>query len=77
MSMISKLARFARSPQGQRMARTAMEKAKDPKTRRQIDDARQKLTQRRGGSGDSDSSGGTSDSRSSGGSGGAGTTPRP
>jgi hypothetical protein len=56
MSMISKLARFARSPQGQRMARTAMEKAKDPKTRRQIDDARQKLTHKRGGSGGSETS---------------------
>lgn len=47
--MISKLARFARSPQGQRMAQKAMEKAKDPKTRRQIDDARQKLAHKRGG----------------------------
>ncbi|MDQ3608746.1 MAG: hypothetical protein M3459_07585 [Actinomycetota bacterium] len=48
--MISKLARFARSPQGQRMARKAMEKANDPKTRRQIDDARHKLARKRGGS---------------------------
>jgi len=58
MSMISKLARFARSPQGQKMAQKAMEKAKDPKTRRQIDDARQKLAHKRGGSGGSGSSGG-------------------
>jgi hypothetical protein len=61
MSMISKLARFASSPQGQRMAHKAMEKAKDPQTRRQIDDARQKLTHKRDGSGGSDSAGGTSD----------------
>ena len=51
--MISKLARFARSPQGQKMAQKAMEKAKDPKTRQQIDDARQKLARKRGGSGGS------------------------
>ncbi|MEJ7781314.1 MAG: hypothetical protein WKF99_02005 [Solirubrobacteraceae bacterium] len=50
MSMISKLARFASSPQGRRMAQKAMEKAKDPKTRQQVDDARQKLARKRGGS---------------------------
>ncbi len=32
------------------MARKAMEKANDPKTRRQIDDARHKLARKRGGS---------------------------
>jgi len=38
------------------MARKAMEKANDPKTRRQIDDARQKLARRRGGSGGAEAS---------------------
>ncbi len=59
MSMISKLARFASSPQGQRMAQKAMEKAKDPKTRQQVDDARGKLARKRGGSGERGGSGGS------------------
>ena len=71
--MISKLARFASSPQGQRMAQKAMEKAKDPKTRRQVDDARQKLAEKRGGSGGSGSSGGTADPGGSSDSGGTPT----
>jgi hypothetical protein len=46
MSMFSKLAKLAASPQGRRIADQAMRKAKDPKTRRQIDAARAKLLDR-------------------------------
>jgi hypothetical protein len=46
MSLISKVARFARSPQGQRLTRQAVHMARDPKTKRQIQSARTKLLQR-------------------------------
>ena len=46
MSLVTKLARFARSPQGRQMADRAVRAAKDPKTKRQIQSARQKLLQR-------------------------------
>ena len=49
MSLISKISRFARSPQGRKLADKAMTAAKDPKTRKQIDEARRKLAARRGG----------------------------
>ncbi len=49
MPIFSKVARFARSPQGRRLAAQAMQRAKDPKTRKQIDDARRRLAARRGG----------------------------
>ena len=45
-SLLSKVAQFARSPQGRRMAGQAMRAAKDPKTRRQIEQVRARLGQR-------------------------------
>ena len=46
MSLISKVARFARSPQGRRLTQQAVRVAKDPNTKRQIQSARAKLAQR-------------------------------
>jgi hypothetical protein len=46
MSLVTKLAKFARSPQGRQMADKAVRAAKDPKTKRQIEAARSKLMQR-------------------------------
>ena len=46
MSLISKVARFARSPQGRRLTQQAVRGARDPKTKRQIQSARAKLVQR-------------------------------
>ena len=43
MSLLSKVSSFARSKQGRDLADKAMKAAKDPKTRKQIDDARRKL----------------------------------
>ena len=48
MSLIARISKFARSPQGRKLADTAVRAAKDPKTRRQIEDARRKLAARRG-----------------------------
>ena len=50
MSLMSKVAQFARSPQGRRMAESAVRAAKDPKTRRQIEQVRSRLARRGGGS---------------------------
>jgi hypothetical protein len=46
MSLITSLSRFARSPQGRRLAQQAVRVASDPKTKRQIQSARQRLIQR-------------------------------
>ena len=46
MSLISSIARFARSPQGRRLTQQAVRVARDPKTRTQIQSARAKLAQR-------------------------------
>ena len=46
MSLVTSIARFARSPQGRRLTQQAIRMAQDPKTRRQIADARAKLAQR-------------------------------
>ncbi len=43
MSFLTKLAMFARSPQGRRMAQNAMRYAKSPEGKRRIADARLKL----------------------------------
>ena len=43
MSLFNKVAKFARSPQGRRLADTAVRTAKDPKTKRQIEAARARL----------------------------------
>ena len=48
MSLISKVAKFARSPQGRRMADQAVRAARDPKTKRQIESVRARLM-RKGG----------------------------
>jgi len=47
MSLISKVARFARSPQGKRLTQQAVRMANDPKTKRQIASARTRLTKKR------------------------------
>jgi hypothetical protein len=45
-SLLSKVAQFARSPQGRRLAGQAKRAARDPKTRRQIEQVRSRLTKR-------------------------------
>ncbi|MBI5106960.1 MAG: hypothetical protein HZB46_18595 [Solirubrobacterales bacterium] len=45
---LRKIADFARSPQGRKVATEAKRLAKDPATRRRIDDARRKLMARGG-----------------------------
>ena len=47
-SLITRVAQFARTPQGRRMAESAVRAARDPKTRRQMEQVRARL-QRRGG----------------------------
>jgi hypothetical protein len=47
MGLASKLATFARSPQGKRAFREAARLAKDPKTRARIADARRQLSKGR------------------------------
>ena len=45
-SLLNRVAQFARSPQGRRFANSAVRAARDPKTRRQIEAVRARLTQR-------------------------------
>ena len=45
-SLISRIARFASSPQGRRMTAQAKRYASDPKNRAKIDEARRRLTER-------------------------------
>jgi hypothetical protein len=45
-SLLNKVAQFARSPQGRRLAGQASRAARDPKTRRQIEQVRARLTKR-------------------------------
>ena len=47
-SLLNKVAQFARSPQGRRLANTAARAARDPKTRRQVEQVRARLMQRGG-----------------------------
>jgi hypothetical protein len=47
MSLMSKLARLARSPHARRMAQQAMEYAKSPEGKRRIADARRQIAARR------------------------------
>ena len=47
MSLMSQIARFARSPQGRRMAQQAMRYARSPEGKRKIADARAQLAARR------------------------------
>jgi hypothetical protein len=46
MSLLNKLSRFARSPQGRKLADRASAYARSPKGRRQIEQARARLTRR-------------------------------
>jgi hypothetical protein len=48
-SLLSKVTQFARSPQGRRLAGQATRAARDPKKRRQLEQVRARLTQRRSG----------------------------
>jgi hypothetical protein len=45
-SLLSRVAHFARSPQGRRLAGQATRAARDPKRRRQIEQVRARLTRR-------------------------------
>jgi hypothetical protein len=45
-SLISKITRFASSPQGRRLTAQAKRYASDPKNRAKIDDARRRLMER-------------------------------
>ena len=45
-SLMSRVAQFARSPQGRRLAGQATRAARDPRTRRQIEQVRSRLTKR-------------------------------
>ncbi len=47
--LMSKVARFAASPQGRRMAEKAKRAANDPKNRQKIEGYRRKFAQRRAG----------------------------
>ncbi len=47
MTLLSKLALFARSPQGRRMTRKAVEYARSPEGRRRIAQAQQRVASRR------------------------------
>jgi hypothetical protein len=44
-SLINRVATFARSPQGRRLAGQAVRAARDPKTKRQIEHVRARLMQ--------------------------------
>jgi hypothetical protein len=46
-SMIDRITRLARSPQGQRLAQRAQELARDPNTRRKIEELRVRLMKKR------------------------------
>jgi hypothetical protein len=47
MSLFSKIARFARSPQGRRMTQQAMTYARSPEGKRRLADVRRQLDSRR------------------------------
>jgi hypothetical protein len=46
-SLLNKVTQFARSPHGRRVAGQAVRAARDPKTRRQLEQVRARLTGRR------------------------------
>ena len=50
-SLLSKVAQLARSPQGRRLADSAMRAARDPKARRQFEQVRRRLVERGGRAG--------------------------
>ena len=45
-SLLNRVAKFARSPQGRRLADQAVRAARDPKTKRQIEHVRARLMER-------------------------------
>jgi hypothetical protein len=49
MSLVNSLARFARSPQGRRLAQKAMRYAQSPEGKRKIAETRERLAGRRTG----------------------------
>ncbi len=46
-SLLGKVAQFARSPQGRKLAEQARQRAKDPATRARIDQARARMAKKR------------------------------
>ena len=44
MSFLGRIGKFAKTPQGTKLIRQAQDMAKDPDTKRKIDDARKRLT---------------------------------
>jgi hypothetical protein len=46
MTLLSRIATFARSPQGRKLAAQAKKVATDPETKRKIEDARRRLAKR-------------------------------
>jgi len=48
MSLLTNLMRLARTPQGRRLAEQAVRAARDPKTRKQIDEVRRRVMANRG-----------------------------
>ena len=46
-SLVDRITRLIRSPQGQRLADRAQQLARDPNTRRKIEDLRARLTKKR------------------------------
>jgi hypothetical protein len=47
MSLISRVTTFARSPQGHRLTEQAKKAAKDPETRRKIEQVRRRMAKKR------------------------------
>jgi hypothetical protein len=45
-SIVNRISKFARSEQGRRLTEQAKRIAKDPETRRKVEDARRRLTKR-------------------------------
>lgn len=46
MSFLSRIGKFAKTPQGKKLMRDAQELAKDPHTKQRIEDARKRLTRK-------------------------------
>jgi hypothetical protein len=44
-NLVTRIATFTRSPQGRALADTAVRQAREPKTRRQVEQVRQRLAQ--------------------------------
>jgi hypothetical protein len=46
MSLLGRIGKFAESPQGKKLMKQAQDLAKDPRTKKRIDDARERLMHR-------------------------------